>query len=213
MKSIIRLLSLFLPIMLSTLCHAEEASNVKKKTFPEWAFCMVYQVRDPDKREARDGLGDPLSEDGKSIPRDLIHGARIIDVAALTSRMVKSCMLKREQAEAAIRDTTQSDKRYPISDCYDPHHIFVFYGAFGNPVAAIEICFQCKRVLMTPEIRANEGQVDRCETADLASLAKIVSEAGLELTSYKSLEAYLGQLEQRKHPQPMMESKSELDAN
>ena len=160
---------------------------------------MAYQVRDPDVRDARPvdpkAEKDPFNDGNTWIPYDLINDRNIVDVAALSTRLVKSGVLKHDAAEGVIRGSTQGTKRHPIMECYDPHHLFVFYDYEGRPVAAIEVCFSCNRVQMSPEVRVRRGTFGPFETADLAGLAKIVTEAGLDLKPFASLDAYVQRLD------------------
>ena len=192
-------------LLVTTITGLCEAVQEKPKlSFPKWAFCVAYQVRDPDERDARpidpNAEKDPFSDGDTRIPYGQINDRNVIDVAALTTRLVKSGALKHQAAEAVIQGVTAGAKRHPIMECYDPHHLFVFYGYEGHPVAAIEVCFSCNRVKMTPEIRAagpyGAGTFGTFETADLAGLAKIASDAGLDLKPFASVDAYVQRLDQ-----------------
>lgn len=182
----------------------EDVPEKPMDTFPKWAFCVAYQVRNPDERDARpvdpspDAVKDPLNDGDTWIPCGLINDRNVVDVAALSTRLVKSGSLKHQAAEEVIRGTTAGTERHPIMECYEPHHLFVFYGYEGHPVAAIEVCFSCNRVKMSPEVRARKGTFGPFETADLAGLAKIASEAGLDLKPFASLDAYVQRLDQLK---------------
>jgi hypothetical protein len=197
---ITRFLALLLLATVVGLCG--EAPNQQQNTFPKWAFCVAYQVREPDERDARPvdpkAEKDPFNDGDTRIPHGLINDCNIIDVAALSTRLVKSRALNHDAAEGLLRGTTNGTKRHPIAVCYEPHHLFVFYGYEGHPVAAIEVCFSCNRVKMTPEVRVGRGAIGPFETADLAGLAKIATEAGLDLKPYASLDAYVQGLDQRK---------------
>jgi hypothetical protein len=194
----IHLAAAFLTITTTGL--SEEVVGQQRVSFPKWDFCVAYQVRDADERDARPNTNDekdPFNERGAvTIPHNLIHHRQIVDVAALSTRTVKSGGLKRETAEGVFRAATLGSKRHPIMECYTPHHIFVFYSHEGQPVAAIEACFTCNRVVMKPEIRERAGTFGPYETADLANLAKIAADAGLSLKPYPTLEAYHQRLKQ-----------------
>lgn len=177
------LCALFIPVR-----GAEEAG--KPKQFPEWSFCVAYTIRDADEREARPAPGgDPFSKGETSwIPKgSLLHEGQIIDVAALTSRTVAQKTLTKEASEKAIAASLDGKARHPVMDCYEPHHLFVFYSYFGKPVACIEVCLTCNHVKTQldpkeePRYRGN---------ADLTALARILSDAGLPLNPYQSFEEY-----------------------
>jgi len=208
----------------------DEIPGKDKITFPKWAFCAAYEVRDPDDRDARPvppkADKDPFGDDKTRIPLEFINDRNIVDVAALSTRIVKSGVLTNEAAVEVIRGSTQGTKRHPVMACYEPHHIFVFFDYDGDPVAAIEVCFSCNRVKMTPEIRVGGRAFGSFETADLAGLAKIATEAGLTLKPFASHDAYVQRLdllskrvtkdaEQDGADQPAtaLESKSESDQN
>jgi hypothetical protein len=189
---------------------SEAVPEQPKDAFPKWAFCVAYQVQDPGERDAlpvdpnaeKDPFsnGETFSDAYTRMPHNLINDRNVVNVAALTMRLVKSAVLKHQAAEGVLRGATAGTRRHPLMECYNPHHLFVFYGDEGHPVAAIEVCFSCNRVKMTPEIRAagpyGGGTFGTFETADLAGLAKIASEAGLDLKPFASLDAYVQSLDQ-----------------
>lgn len=194
--------------------NCEDVSEKRKDGFPKWAFCMAYELRDPDVRDSRpidpNAEKDPFNEGDTWIPQGLINDRNIIDVAALTGRMVKSGVLKQQVAQAVIRGAF-GESKYPISECFDPHHLFVFYDYDGHPVAAIAVCFSCNRVKMSPKVQGRGTPADPFETGDLVVLAKIAAEAGLDLKPFPSLDAYLKHLDQQTgtgHPAARPESKS-----
>jgi hypothetical protein len=176
--------------------RSEEPPAKQRNAFPKWAFCVAYQFRDADERDARpvdpNGEKNPFDDGNTWIPHALLNGRSIIDVASLSTRAIKSGTLKHEVAEQVIRGATQGAKEHPVKECYEPHHVFVFYSYEGQPVAAIEVCFSCNRVRMSPEVL--ERATGSFETADLAALAKIASATGLSLSPFVSLEEYLRRL-------------------
>jgi hypothetical protein len=212
-----RFLALLLVATIVGLC--EEAPDQQQNTFPKWVFCVAYQVREPDERDARPvdpkAEKDPFNVGDTLIPQGLINDRNIVDVAALSTRLVKSGVLKHDAAEDVLRGTINGTKRHPIAECYEPHHLFVFYDYEGHPVAAIEVCFSCNRVKMTPEVRFGGGAIGPFETADLVGLAKIATEAGLDLMPHASFEAYtqnLDQLTKRRSERAEKVEKVEKDA-
>jgi hypothetical protein len=183
-------------ILLSTMLSSagQDEKRSEQTRFPKWACCIAYQVRDADKRDARPANPadlDPFAEDKKTqIPYHLLSERHIVDVAALSTRIVTSALLKHDTAVRVIHDVTKGSKRHPIMECYEPHHIFIFYNHEGQPVAAIEVCFSCNRVKMNPEIRDGQGVIGSFETSDLLDLAKIASTHGFALAPFDSLDAY-----------------------
>lgn len=188
-------------LIVTTAGLSDEVTEQHRDAFPAWAFCVAYQVRDPDARDARpvdpNAEKDPLNDGDTRIPYGLINDRNIVDVAALRTRLVKSRVLKHEAAEDVIRGVLHGAKRHPIMECYEPRHMFVFYGYEGHPVAAIEVCFSCNRVKMSPEVRVGGGAAGGFETADLAGLAKVATGAGLDLKPFASLDLYIDRLVQQ----------------
>ncbi len=181
-------------ITLVNTSKCEEKIDEKRVDFPAWAFCVVYQFRDEDKRDVRpvtpkikedapienpfdDEIGESLHQRSHSLLTD--YG---LDVAALSTRAVKSSILKKEVSDRVLGSVYSSENQYPQADCYEPHHIFVFFDDKGQQVAAIELCFACNRATIMPKL-ANEK-------LDFLKLAKIVTDAGLGLHSFDSYEAY-----------------------
>ena len=191
----------------------EEVPDQQSITFPEWAFCVAYQIRDADDRDARPvdphGEKDPFNDKDTRIPYGLINERNIVDVAALSTRIVKSKVLSKQSANEVIRGTTQGAEQHPVMECYEPHHIFIFYAYEGHPVGAIEVCFSCNRVKMNPEVRIGGGR-GSLETADLAGLAKIAFAAGLDLKPFASVHAYVQRLDQVEKRIMKMQNKSEM---
>ncbi|MFT3992285.1 MAG: hypothetical protein QM680_12835 [Luteolibacter sp.] len=178
--------------------HARETLEHAKTSLPPWKFCIVYQLRDTDDqkdaRPAPQNTKDPFRSDVKYMPQNLlVSGREIIDIAAPSTRIVKSSILSHESAKSVASSVLSGSKSYLIKDCYNPHHLFVFYDPAGKPTAAIEVCFSCCRVKTMPEIRTMD-QSNTLETADLARLAQIVSEAGLDLDTEHTLDTFLSRL-------------------
>lgn len=194
-------------------CLCEDVPKKDRAPMPEWAFCVAYQLREPDQRDARpidpNAEKDPFNDGDSWIPRNILDDRNVVDVAALTTRIVKSGVLQQEKAEGVIRGSTQGDQLHPIIESTNPRHAFVFYSYEGKPVVAIEVDFQFNRVRMRPEVRLNEGRLGPCETADLASLARIAVEAGLDLNPFAaSLEVYEDRLKKRQ--ERLMKSLEEM---
>jgi hypothetical protein len=115
-KGITKFLALWLAATFVGL--SEEIPNGEKIPFPKWAFCVAYQVRDADERDARpvdptvkkeDPL-DPFSDEDTWIPHEFINDRHIVDVPALSTRSVKSGVLKHQAAEKIIQATTRGER-------------------------------------------------------------------------------------------------------
>jgi hypothetical protein len=113
-----------------------------------------------------------------------------VDPAVLAARSVARKTLSSASLKAVLDAALDRAARYPVSECYDPHHLFVFYAQTGQPVGAIEVCLTCHRIRILPgeaETRNWEGVY---ETADLLALAEQLSAAGLPLTPFETLGEY-----------------------
>ena len=64
-------------------------------------------------------------------------------------------------------------KAYQKYMCFDPRHAFIFYDEHHKAVAAIEVCFDCYGMYMTPG-----GMPERI---DFPAVADLVNELGLPL--------------------------------
>ncbi|SHI64161.1 hypothetical protein SAMN02745181_0559 [Rubritalea squalenifaciens DSM 18772] len=191
-RSLIKLVSLtWLLSMASLMTVAAE----EEKKFPEWWFCVAYTLRDADEREARPSPGgDPFAGDKPWIPSGLVRQRDVVDVAALASRTLAQKTLTKESAQKVIKATFEGGGRHPVMDCYEPHHCFVFYTFLGEPVACIEVCLTCNNV----KTNLGKNLFDQGRlSVDLVTLARIIHEAGLPLTPYKSLQEYENQAQKK----------------
>jgi hypothetical protein len=156
------------------------------------AFCVAYVIRDADARDARpnnplDPLPDPS---GEQIPGGAVLGSdSLIDVAALTSRVTAQARISKEHLAATYKAVIDGQSRFPVADCYDPHHAIVFYSHGGKPICCIEICFSCNRVKAAPEFRVLTPADHSSERTDLIALARVFSELKLPLSPFDSFEA------------------------
>jgi hypothetical protein len=198
MKKSILVISVFFYSLIAQPLISEDTSKPEPVSFPQWSFCVAYQFRDvgrDDDKNRPSHEDDPFG--GSWHGASLLNDKNIVDVAGLSSLVIKSKILTQSIGKAAEKATTSTTNRNWVSDCYDPHHIFVFYTSEGHPVAAAEVCFECNRVKITPDgcIGANTNSV--IENADLKMLAKIAIEAGLSIEPFKSYDAYSKNLEKR----------------
>ena len=74
--------------------------------------------------------------------------------------------------EAAV---TGGDPGRPVVDCFYPHHAFVWYGASGEILGHIDVCFLCSHIAGAPPGPAGTGDMD--------ALKELVSELGIPLTN------------------------------
>lgn len=99
--------------------------------------------------------------------------------------------------------TEDSKEEFGESDCYDPHHAFVFYDEDGKVTASFDICFLCAGYHARPEGVARN--------ADLDALESFCSELGLpmfkETDEYTKL--FLREQGDRKAPDQVQEGLSD----
>lgn len=145
-----------------------------RKVFARASYCIAYSVREG---ESLRGVLDPKKGVNDELLRSKAIGKKRL--AAETARRVVGAALDRKA-------------RHPVRECYEPHHVFVFYSAENEPAAAVEVCLTCKRIRVAPgEVNTLDLYGDH-ETADLNTLAKVLDEAGLPLTPFKSWQEYSG---------------------
>ena len=185
---------LLISIAFSSSCFGEKENL--GYDIPTWSFCVAYVIRDADKRDERpieQGEEDPF-DGGPTFVADgsLLLKKGIVDVAGLASRAVAQKTLNKGSAQKVLKATLRGNAKYPLTSCYEPHHIFIFYTSRGLPVYSIEVCFKCNRVKMQPELKDTRG-LGSIETADLHALAKVFDDAKLSLTPLKTLNEKKGE--------------------
>lgn len=182
----------------------------KISDFPEWTFCVAYNFRDADKRDARPSpfkSGDSKSSEYKDGSEDTyIHNGSLLlpkymfDTAGLLSRVTSQKMINKVSAQRIFDLTLKDNKRqYLTYDCYDPHHIIIFYQDYGIPVGCIEICFTCNRARISCRKKGTEStiRIYPASHPDFFAIATIIHESGLSLSPYKSLVEYKEKLDEQ----------------
>ena len=106
---------------------------------------------------------------------------------ALARHTVKSIELNADQIERLLIAIQKPATRDGIMNCFNPHHVFVFYAHDTQPLAAVEVCFECTRIASWPDKLS-------C-AADFSALARLSAELGL---GPKPLDNYLETLELRR---------------
>lgn len=160
---------LLLPVAVS---FAEEVPPPKPVILPEYSYCMAYV------------LNDAVVEHGNVL---LESGDEPLEVKVLTARKTKEARLTPEQAKGVIATASADVPRLPPMECYQPHHVFVFYSKTEKPVACLEVCFTCNAAKLRPSADPADVKLYRY---DQNALAKMVAELKLPLTPYTSLEDY-----------------------
>jgi hypothetical protein len=97
-----------------------------------------------------------------------------------------------QAAELGTLLTKESDFETGGSDCYDPHHAFVFYDADWKVVASIDLCFLCEDHASRP--------VPVSAQIDLTELEKFCGVIGLPLFDDSAEYTRLFEQEQGKTP-------------
>lgn len=83
--------------------------------------------------------------------------------------------LTREQGEAALELVHQAAGRMLVSKCAYPRHAVVFFDDEGQPVASVNVCFECGDILVYPDYVDDE-----LEEKKYAIPSDVVDEHGLE---------------------------------
>lgn len=157
---------------------------------PEASFCVAYVLRDPDARDSRPAPDDPFADNGESLPYNVLRSdGKVVDVAALTSLVTAQAHLTKEQITATYKAVIDGQSRFPVMECYDPHHLIICYSETGTPLSCIEMCFTCNRVKIAPESRLLYTSNSSVEQSDLIALARIFTELKLPVTPFESFEA------------------------
>lgn len=128
---------------------AQPEPAAKISEFPEWTFCIAYNFRDADKRDSRPNPFKESSEDDYIHPGSLIIPTYMLDTAGLVSRTISQKKINKDSAQRLFNlslKANKNDRKYPALDCYDPHHIIIFYHDWGIPVGCIEVCFTCNEL-------------------------------------------------------------------
>lgn len=109
-----------------------------------------------------------------------------VDEVILDGLKVRPGALKKSGAVLSPEQTTRllaAQKRKvmarPKAGCYVPHNAFVFYNAQRQPVAFLEICFDCLGDRSAPALPADGDP-------DFLALAKIFSELQLPFGRFKT---------------------------
>ncbi|YCM43985.1 hypothetical protein V2O64_21990 [Verrucomicrobiaceae bacterium 227] len=193
----------------------DEATEQKKKDplrlFHEATYCVAYELGDPPQNP------EVVSSDKsfESLKKARILQTRThLNVIGLTSQTIRQKLLSKEQITELTNATFKSKVYYPAFDCYDPHHVFVFYDFFGKPHACIEVCFTCNAIKFARDLNdpTTPRKLDKSEyepepfggddydryedwspfraSGDFLAIAKICIDSGMGLGEFKTLEEF-----------------------
>ena len=145
--------------------HPQEFTQVLDGQWPPKSYSKVvgYRYEIPDRTDSLDLL---YPVEGKSPGYRLHH-------ALLAKQERARRELTAEQVQRLLKGTFSSNGHTGYGACYEPHHIFLFYGPEGNVVQAIEVCFGCKMIIAAPIPESGTPW------ADLRKLATLCDELGL----------------------------------
>ncbi|HEY1083332.1 MAG TPA: hypothetical protein VGE29_13780 [Prosthecobacter sp.] len=152
--------------------QAVEASF--RQTVKEASYCVAYVLSDAPGRD----------------PDSFLDPEKVICQEQVSARTIGMKRLPPEAGQRILDATFSRTASNPLSACYDPHHLFVFYAGNGHPLAAVELCLTCGGVDISPSDRDRDVLLSISSSADLNALAKVLEEAGLPLTPFKSLDEY-----------------------
>ncbi|HAL72279.1 MAG TPA: hypothetical protein DCP71_10950 [Verrucomicrobiales bacterium] len=177
----------------TALVKSWKVQNAKvKASLAKASFCVAYTLADEGDASPNSGKETPAAEKAPRISRRVLSQEHIVDVAALASLVVAQRQLKPTATQLLLDAALDRKGSYPIRECYDPHHVFVFYSSAGQPVGCIEVCFTCNRIRLVPGEAETTSWDGSMETAEMETLATVIVSAGLPLTPFKSLEDYRG---------------------
>lgn len=159
--------------------HPQDFSPVLKAGWPPRGYSKVVGYRyDFPKIDYCADLLYPENSDWKEFRLNHAKLARL----ARVSRELGTIHIER-----LLKATFATKGDTGAGACYQPHHIFVFYGSDGVATQAIEVCFACRNIIVAPE------PADGTPSASLRELATLCSDLGLWFTD-ESLSDYLARL-------------------
>jgi hypothetical protein len=106
-------------------------------------------------------IGEPIWHDGK-LASSVINKSGTRLSAAQTELLLRA-IIKKPQ------------KRIDLTNCFSPHHAFVFYDAHQKAVAWVEVCFHCNNIKAQPSTPAERWP-------DMKSLLKLSKQLKLPNT-------------------------------
>jgi len=160
--STIRILGLAFLICLGLVsCKPAETSKPEPEapSGGQWHFDGVAEVRAFQMNwEVEHSYDRILSDDGK-----LNESRAPIEGIALSHSQI-------EKLRAAV---TGSHPEHPTTECFYPHHAFLFYDKEGAIIGHIDVCFKCSKFEGSPKGFSEYG--------DLAALEALVIEIGMPI--------------------------------
>jgi hypothetical protein len=179
--------------------------------FSEASYYVACELGDPPTNPAK-ASSNKHFEDLKKCR--ILQTRTHLNQIGLTAQTIHQKLLSKDQIAELTKATFKSTVHYPVFDCYDPHHVFVFYDDFGKPVACIEVCFECNAIkyatdlttsLLPKVIGKSENESDPFSggndtqyenwppfraSGDFLAIAKICIHSGMGLGKFKTLEEF-----------------------
>ena len=90
------------------------------------------------------------------VPAGPGHALRVWDGSGWSSDIVQTLPLDAEQAALALELTHRTQGEVRASKCAFPRHAVVFFDAQDEPVASVNVCFECSDILVWPPYFADE---------------------------------------------------------
>jgi hypothetical protein len=88
------------------------------------------------------------------------HQLRVWDESGWSDAIVQTFELTQQQAEVAAELTHRTQGDVPASKCAFPRHAVVFFDEQDQPLASVNICFECTDILVWPPYFEDESLSD-----------------------------------------------------
>ncbi len=90
------------------------------------------------------------------VPAGPGHALRVWDAGGWSPDIAQTLPLDAEQASLALELTHRTQGEVRASKCAFPRHAVVFFDAQDQPVASVNVCFECSDILVWPPYFADE---------------------------------------------------------
>ena len=122
--------------------------------------------------------GEGNDEEAVDSGFSLLQEGGKIDLKLLQKLKKKEAPLDSDQVARLVGAVYGPHERRGPAACYDPHHIFLFFGDSNTLINAVEVCFSCTNLHAHPDV--GESQWYR---HDFRVLARLCDEIGIGMTS------------------------------
>lgn len=121
----------------------------------------------------------------------LVSREGVLNRAALELLKKKEVTLTTDQVGKLVDVVYGPNELESGAACYDPHHIFLFYGEAGRLLNTVEGCFSCVNIGCFPELPESQWRHH-----DFRRLARLCDEVGIGMTS-GTAEDFIRMLDER----------------